>query len=172
MFNCLARLILACTALAPVGASYAWVAWFEGYKTTAYFLAGLCLMLFLVCDWLLQQTREHLQDFRFNFTSLEPVDDQITASLLLYLLPLFTAKFDTLNWQVWLPTIALFIFTASAGYIFLFNPLLHIRGWHFYKVGTPEGVTYLLITKKHLRRAGTAVKTGQVTEYVLLDMEG
>jgi hypothetical protein len=45
-------------------------------------------------------------------------------------------------------------------------------GWHFYKVGTKEGVTYVLITKKHLRNATETIEVGQLTEYIVLDLGG
>ena len=46
-----------------------------------------------------------------------------------------------------------------------------IMGWHFYKVGTKEGVTYLLITKKLLCNNKEPIIIGTLTEYVLIDLE-
>jgi hypothetical protein len=43
-------------------------------------------------------------------------------------------------------------------------------GWHFYKVGTPEGVTYVLITRKQLRSATGTIEVGQLTEYIVIDV--
>ncbi len=45
-------------------------------------------------------------------------------------------------------------------------------GWHFYKAETEEGVTYVLITKRQLRKAKEAVEIGQLTEYIVLDLGG
>jgi hypothetical protein len=43
-------------------------------------------------------------------------------------------------------------------------------GWHFYKVTTSDGVTYVLITRKQLRRAAELMQVGQLTEYILIDL--
>ena len=44
--------------------------------------------------------------------------------------------------------------------------------WHFYKVGTPKGVTYVLITKKELRHASQLLTVAQLTEYIVIDLGG
>lgn len=92
--------------------------------------------------------------------------------LLLYLLPLFTAQFATLNWQVWVPTIVIFAAVVATGHNYHFNPLLGLMGWHFYKVGTREGITYVLITKKQLRNTTGSIEVGQLTEYIVIDLGG
>ncbi len=91
--------------------------------------------------------------------------------MLLYLLPLFTDKINTLNWELWIPVIAIFSFITAFGYSYHFNPLLGLMGWHFYKVESTDGVTFVLITKKHLRTAADTLMVGQLTEYILLDLE-
>ena len=60
---------------------------------------------------------------------------------------------------------------TATGYNYHFNPLLGLLKWHFYKVQSNEGVTYVLITKKQLRTAANAVTVGQLTEYILIDLE-
>jgi len=90
--------------------------------------------------------------------------------LLIYLLPLFTAEFTTLNWQIWAPAIAIFAAVVATGYSYHFNPLLGLLGWHFYRVGTEQGVTFVLITRKHLRNAQETLKVGQLTEYIVIDL--
>jgi hypothetical protein len=42
--------------------------------------------------------------------------------------------------------------------------------WHFYKVGTKEGISYVLITKKQLRNATATIEVGQLTEYIVIDL--
>ena len=64
-----------------------------------------------------------------------------------------------------------FVLVVSTGYGYHFNPLLGLLGWHFYKVGTEEGVTYVLITKKELRSAKQCLTVGQLTEYIVIDIE-
>ncbi|RWT04598.1 hypothetical protein [Aeromonas caviae] len=61
-------------------------------------------------------------------------------------------------------------FPAYSHLPYHFNPLLGLMGWHFYKVSTPEGVTYVLVTKKELRRAQEGLTVVQLTEYIVLDI--
>lgn len=107
----------------------------------------------------------------FKAMTIEAADRENTALLLLYVMPLFTSQFDTLDWQFWIPTIVIFAVITATGYNYHFNPLLGLIGWHFYKVVSSEGVTFVLITKKQIRTAATKIKVGQLTEYVLLDLE-
>jgi len=172
MLNRLAKLLLTSTAIAPVLLSYAWVA----YRACAYHQALVlfvtCAVLVGICLGMLQYCKKHLERVPFSMTTAEAADRENIGFLLLYLLPLFTSSYSALNWQVWIPAIAIFAAVVGTGYSYHFNPLLGLMGWHFYKVGTKEGVTYVLITKKHLRNANATIEVGQLTEYIVLDLGG
>jgi len=170
MLNWLAKLLLTSTAIAPVLITYAWVAYQASEALQAAILLVACMTLIVICILVLRYARKHLERANFSATTVEAADRENMGFLLLYLLPLFTAQFDSLNWQVWVPAIAIFAAVVATGYSYHFNPLLGLMGWHFYKVGTEEGVTYVLITKKQLRRATGAIKVGQLTEYIVLDV--
>jgi len=132
----------------------------------------LGVLLFILCILLLKYCAKHLEKVDFSMTTAEVADRENIGFLLLYLLPLFTSSFSSLNWNIWIPAIVVFGAVVATGYSYHFNPLLGILGWHFYKVGTAEGVTYVLITKKQLRRAATNICVGQLTEYIVIDLEG
>lgn len=170
MLTIIARLLLTGTALAPVAFTYAWVAYFQGQQKVALLLLGAAGLLVVLCLLLLQQSKKNLPASMFKASSVEAADHENTAFLLLYVMPLFTSKFDTLDWHIWIPTIIIFGVITATGYNYHFNPLLGLLGWHFYKVESTEGVTFVLITKKHLRTAATEIKVGQLTEYLLLDL--
>lgn len=171
MSNWLAKLLLTSTAIAPVLLTYAWVAYQAGERKEAIELLVACLFLVVVCIVLLRYAKSHLERMKFSTTTAEAADRENIGFLLLYLLPLFTSPFSTLNWQVWIPALAIFAAVVATGYSYHFNPLLGLMGWHFYRVGTEEGVTYVLITKKHLREATKAIEVGQLTEYIVIDLE-
>jgi hypothetical protein len=172
MFNALARLLLTGTALAPVGLTYAWVAYVQGDHRTAKIILAISLGLVVICAILLRSATKNLAASDFRASSIEAADHENTAFLLLYVMPLFTSRFETLDWQFWVPTIAIFAVITATGYNYHFNPLLGLMRWHFYKVQSAEGVTFVLITKKHLRTAATDLRVGQLTEYILLDLGG
>lgn len=171
MLSSFAKLLLTATAIAPVGFSYAWVAYTEGRLNVALLAVAASLWLVLVCIWMLRYARKNLESSVFHISTVEAADRENMTFLLLYLLPLFTASFASLNWQVWIPILVIFAVIVSTGYSYHFNPLLGLMGWHFYKVSTPEGVTYVLITKKELRSAQDGLTVVQLTEYIVLDKE-
>lgn len=172
MLSRVAKLMLTSTAIAPVLLTYAWVAFQSGKSCVVLILAASCVALVFVCWLLLRYAKNNLERMSFKPVSVEAADRENMGFLLLYLLPLFTAQFDTLNWNVWIPAILIFAAVVATGYSYHFNPLLGLMGWHFYKVGTAEGVTYVLITKKQLRNATDTVEIGQLTEYIVLDLGG
>lgn len=172
MLNWFARLLLTSTAIAPVLITYAWMAYRDGALQQSAILLGLCVLLVFLCIGMLVYSTRQLERTQFKATSVEAADGENTAFLLLYLLPLFTADFASLNWQLWVPAILIFGVVVATGYSYHFNPLLGLLGWHFYKVGTAEGVTYVLITKRHLKNATETIEVGQLTEYIVLDLGG
>lgn len=172
MLNWLAKLLLTSTAIAPVLITYAWVAYQSDKEWQAVFLLVACLLLIAICVLMLRYSKKHLERVKFSATAVEAADRENMGFLLLYLLPLFTAQFTALNWQVWVPTIIIFGAVVATGYSYHFNPLLGIMGWHFYKASTKEGVTYVLVTKRQLRRATETIEVGQLTEYIVIDIGG
>lgn len=172
MLSGVAKLLLTSTAIAPVLLTYSWVAYQASYIREATLMLGACVFLLVICIGMLRYAKKHLERVNFSTVNVEAADRENMGFLLLYLLPLFTAQFSMLNWQVWLPAILIFAAVVATGYSYHFNPLLGLLGWHFYKVGTPEGVTYVLITKKQLRNATGTIEVGQLTEYIVLDVGG
>lgn len=170
MLSWIAKLLLTSTAIAPVLLTYAWVAYYAGHRAEAATLLVTCLILVWTCIRMLRYAKQQLERVKFTATTVEAADRENMGFLLLYLLPLFTAQFAALNWQVWVPAIAIFGSVVVTGYNYHFNPLLGLMGWHFYKVGTDEGVTYVLITRKQLRKASEAIEVGQLTEYIVIDV--
>ncbi len=170
MLNWISKLLLTSTALAPVLLVYAWVMYTDSKNWTALGLILLAAILVGIMLWLLSYCQKHLERSTFRVMSIEAADREYITFILLYLSPLFTAEFSDLNLNILIPTVMIFILVISTGYGYHFNPLLGILGWHFYKVNTDEGVTYVLITKKQLRSAKQCLKVGQLTEYIVIDL--
>jgi len=172
MLSCIARLALTSTAVAPVLLTYAWVAYQSGNRRAALMFFIVFVALFLICIGMLSYALNRLPTTNFKVTSVEAADRENVGFLLIYILPLFTADFDSLNWDVWLPTLVIFAGVVATGYSYHFNPLLGLLRWHFYKVGTSEGVTYVMITRKELRTSKGDFEVAQLTEYIVLDLGG
>jgi hypothetical protein len=171
MLNSIAKIALTATAMAPVGLTYAYAAWFAGETEWMWGLLLISLLLVMICVYVLRRAKIDLERMIFQAQSVEAADRENMGLLVLYLLPLFTDDFVTLNWQIAAPMLIIFAVVVGTGYSYHFNPLLGLLGWHFYKVSTPEGVTYVLITKKRLHDARNTIVVGQLTEYIVLDLE-
>ncbi|HAU1759017.1 TPA: hypothetical protein JBJ80_13370 [Legionella pneumophila] len=170
MLSVIARLTLTSTAMAPVLLTYAWVAFKSDRLGIFAALIASCILLTWLCIQLFAYTKKNLERSKFNIISVEVADVENLSFLLLYLLPLFTSSFETLNWDFLIPAIITFGAVVATGYSYHFNPLLGLMGWHFYKVGTTEGVTYILVTKKQIRNVSDTVEIGQLTEYIVVDI--
>lgn len=170
MLSRVARFLLTASAIAPVGLSYAWVAYTQGDMTVV-LIAALVSFVTLVSGLLmLWYSRVNLEPMDFRPQSIEPADSEPLGFMIFYTLPLFTDRVASLNWAAWIPIVGMFSLVVWSGYGYHFNPLLSIVGWHFYKVTSSDGVTYVLVTRRHIRSASEALKVGQLTEYILLDL--
>lgn len=172
MFSHAAKLVLTSTAIVPVGFTYAWMAYADGAPTTARNILVSCIFLLILGIGLIQYATWYLEFSPLNIVSVEAADRENTSFLLLYLLPLFTDKFSNLNWSVWIPTIVIFAILTATGYNYHVNPLIGMFGWHFYKIESTGGITYVLITRRHLRTASGTLKVAQLTEYILIEHGG
>ncbi|APX85009.1 hypothetical protein BV511_09960 [Methylorubrum extorquens] len=171
MLSSIARILLTATAIAPISLTYAWVSVYQGQVKIAVACCILGAVLWISCVVLLNYVRNNIEALPFKTASAEPADAESFGFLLLYLLPLFTDKIETLNWELWIPITLVFSIIIGTGYGYHFNPLLSLLRWHFYKITSDDGVTYVLITKKHLRTAARIHRVGQLTEYILIDLE-
>ncbi len=127
-------------------------------------------MLFALGFLLLAYLRRRLEKISFSFSSVETADRESVGMLVLYLLPLLETSFSNLGILMLIPAVVIFLALALTGYNIHFNPLFNLLGWHFYKVGTQEGVTYVLITKKRITNVAEGVTVGQLTAYTLVDL--
>lgn len=171
MLSTLARWLLTATSVAPVLLTFSIVFVIKKDWVTGIALLVACLILVILCLTMIRKARTQLEDIDFQASSIEAADRENVSFLVVYILPLFTANLAELNWNVWIPIIAIFAWITATGYSYHFNPLLNLLGWHFYRVNTHEGVTYVLLTRKELRSANTKLVVGQLTEYIVLDKE-
>ena len=167
----LSNLILTGTALSPVLFVYAVVALLEKeYMPAAIFTAvGILMVVFGI--FLLKFIKGWLEKFSLSLNSVEVADRESVGLLVVYLVPLLKTSFSELEYIVLVPAVAIFLALAFTGYHFHFNPLLRMCGWNFYKVGTPEGISLVLITRRNLRSASGNIVVGELTSYTVIDLE-
>lgn len=169
MLNWLARILLTATAVAPVMLVFAtYYIWQENYFVSL-ILTGIVIVLVLLLLLLLRFCDRTIERIDFSIVTTESADREYVTFLLLYLSPLFFSDLGNVNWSIIVPTLVVFVVFVATGYGYHFNPLMGLLGYHFYKVSTDEGVTYVLVTKKKLRTAKKVFTVGQLTDYIVLD---
>ena len=106
-------------------------------------------------------------------TDISPKDAWIVAYITSYMFPFASMAIDDFDVIVCgtiatvLVVIILFVNSATP------NPLLFLRKYHFYEVGTENGVSgYLLICKRKPRKAKDILTVKRVFEFLLIDSEG
>ena len=167
--NNIGSFILTGTSLSPVLLIYSLVALLEKQWCLALFLGLAGTTLVVAGVVLLTHVKKRLGLSNLTFTSVEVADRESVGMLVLYLLPLLRTTVSGLEWIILVPAGAIFLILAWTGTNYHFNPLLNFFGWTFYKVGTSEGVNYLLISRRSLRGLSN-VTVGKLTEYTVIDL--
>ena len=165
------NLILTGTSIAPVLFVYAVMALVEKEYLPSIVLTSIGLGLFLSGLLLLSHLKRNLEKSDENFTSVEAADRESIGLLVLYVLPLLRTPFSALEFTVLIPAVTIFLALAFTGFSYHFNPLLNLLGWRFYKVGTPQNVTYVLITRKKINNVARQFTVGKLTTHTVIDLE-
>ena len=169
MLNWFGRFVLAASALAPVALVYAWAAIVTKQYSVALGLILSAPLLLWMCVKLIRNAQANFEVSEISPQAAEATDRESVGLLVLYLVPLFTDSFTTLQWTVIVPSLLGLGLIVSTGYNFYFSPLLGMLGWHSYKVTDQAGITYIIITKRQLRSALQTFRVVQLSEYLLLE---
>ena len=167
----IASTLLTFAAIAPVMFVYSLLAIFEGKYPASFILAVVGILMVLSSLFVLQHAQKHLEKMPFRVSRVEVADKENLGILILYLVPLLRTSFSDLDLLVLIPAVAILLAFSVTGYGYHFNPLLNMLNWHFYKASTEEGVSYILITRKHLYSVADSITVGQLTKYTVIDME-
>jgi len=174
MLSGTAKLLLVLTSFAPVLLTLAFMSWLQGqFKWGGVSNLSAAGLLIAIAVLTIHQAARRLETFEIQIQSLRTVDREIIGFLVAYLLPLISQPSAPLiDWRVAIFVLALFFMVVWGTHSYHFNPLLGMLGFHFYEVTTTGNITYVLITRKDLRRTRSVGRVVQVSEYMLLDATG
>lgn len=174
MLGKLAKALLVCTSIAPVLFTLAFIEyrggnfWFAGAR---YVL--IASLLALVCWAVLQAADRQLQIIPFKIQSASTADKEVLGFLLTYIIPLLFSNSETsgvsLDFGTTAFLIVLFGFVVWGTHAYDFNPLMGALGFHFYEVTNSQGISYVLISRKHIVNVKDVCEVVQLTEYVVLE---
>lgn len=172
MLGKLAKALLVCTSIAPVLFTVAFIEFREGnfwFSGARYVL--IATLLALVCWAILHAASKQLQVLPFKISSASTADKEVLGFLLAYVIPLLFG--GTTNFSLDLETvgfvIVLFAFVVWGTHAYDFNPLMGVLGFHFYEVTNSQGISYVLISRKHIVNVKDVTQVVQLTEYVVME---
>jgi hypothetical protein len=169
----LGKLLLVITSLAPVLGAYAVNSAVHGQKQHAVIYLAVGVGLSMICLLLLFACKTQLAREPLKVVKVAVADKKPLAFLLAYLLPLLTKGTFELSMD-WMTSAYVFIIVGVVIFhsnYFTFNPVLSLRGYHFYEVESATGMSYLFMTKKVIRRQDNEFVVVAVSDYVYLDVE-
>lgn len=170
--NMLGNLALTMTTITPVIFIYAIVCLIDRAIMLGVMLTLVGVGFFLLfLAFVAIAPNSSLEKSSFSFTSAESANKESMSIILIYLIPLLRNPVANFDWIFPITTVTIIIAMAITGYNYHFNPLLNVLKWNFYKVGTKEGVSYILVTRKEIHNTLRTFTVGQLTPYTLIDLE-
>ena len=161
MLNAIAKPLLVSTSMSPVLIAYGINALADEkgpWEYMPWFIAAISMVC--LCLLILHFSKTQLEKQHIKVKSIKISDKEVMTFLLAYLLPLIPAKTIGISGHV-------LIYYSNA---FDFNPLLGLCGYHFYEVQSEDGITFLLITRKHLLKPEQMVEVVQLFPYTFLNL--
>lgn len=164
------KLLLVSTSLAPVLATL----WFVELSQNWVWTAGIkyiitAFVLLVVCILLIQLSKSQLESFPVKITAVKSADREIVGFILVYLLPLINKSSVNLNPPALVFVAALFFGIVLTSHSYHFNPLLGFVDYHFYEATAEGGITYILVTRKSIRKCKDINRVVQISEYMILE---
>ena len=135
-----------------------------------WFIAAISMVC--LCLLILHFSKTQLEKQHIKVKSIKISDKEVMTFLLAYLLPLIPAKTIGISGHVLtiLFVFSMFFLAIYYSNAFDFNPVLGLCGYHFYEVQSEDGITFLLITRKHLLKPEQMVEVVQLFPYTFLNL--
>jgi hypothetical protein len=173
MANKVQRFIYNLSSAAPLAFVFALV-WYQQYKTVRIpiVFVGIGLVLIVLLYLSFAYGKLHIASIAIRTTNISPNDGWVVVYIIAYLVPFASIALEDFDLKVSaiiaLGLILILPFVNSA----IPNPLLFIRGYHFYSISAENGISnYILISKRSLRNSQHLKSVQRIFEYLLLDME-
>lgn len=170
--NKFSKLLLVSTSFAPILLTYAFVIYILGGSIiTMISLVVVVMALVVICLGLLKFAYEKIERQRIELNSISTADGEVVGFVIAYLIPILSIANPSIDYRVVCFIAAMFLVVIWSTNSYHINPLINLVGYHFYEVSAEDNVTYLLLTKKELRKTSSIKKIIHLTEYMILDGE-
>jgi hypothetical protein len=173
MLNAIAKPLLVSTSMSPVLIAYGINAVADDKGPLEYLpWFGAAVGMVCLCLLILRFAKTQLEKQHLKVKSIKSSDKEVMTFLLAYLLPLIPAKTIGISGHYLTVVFVFSMFFLAIYYsnAFDFNPLLGLCGYHFYEVQSEDGMTFLLITSKHLLKPEQVAEVVQLFPYTFLNV--
>lgn len=172
MLNKLAKFMLVGTSLAPILVTWAFADWrSRGWSPIQLTLILVAALLAVLAALLIKAASDQIAPISFSATSLRTADTEVLGFIVAYLLPLVSTRvgdFDLVLLAFVAGLLGLVVWNTNT---YTVNPMLSLFGYNFYEVANEDGVSFLFVSRRDLRRVADVSSVRQLTRYVLLDGE-
>jgi hypothetical protein len=171
MANKLQLFIYRLSTAAPLAIVFALV-WYREKETILFpvLCLGISMAIIVMFFASFSYGRHKLPPVSVNVIEIVPKDSWVVAYVISYLLPFASIALTDFDYRIsaiiaiLIMVVIPFINSASP------NPLLFIIGYHFYFIGTENGIKdYLLISNRKLRSKDQIHSVKRLFEYLLID---
>ena len=97
---------------------------------------------------MIRSSKKYLAKHKLGILEGETKDSEMATSLISYLLPLVSMTITDINVYALFGLLAILLFLLVCTRIIVFNPVIYLFGYKYYKIKVNGGVTYTLITKE------------------------
>jgi amino acid transporter len=143
----------------------------NGSIITTVSLIIIVVALVTICLCLLKFSYKKIERQKINLNSISTADGEVVGFLIAYLLPILSVANPSIDYKVIGFIAGMFLIVIWTTNSYHINPLINLVGYHFYEVSADDNVTYLLLTKKELRKTSSVKTIIHLTEYMILDGE-
>lgn len=162
------------SSAAPVCFTFAFV-WYMQKKTIVIPLTFLIIGMVLIGMMCLSFSygKRNLAPITIRTSDISPNDGWIIAYIITYMLPFANMVID--EWNLILCGGLAIIIMLCVPFVntAIPNPILFIRGYHFYQISAENGVSgYVLISKRKLRRKQDLKVINRMYEFLFIDYDG
>jgi len=170
--NKIAKILLVTTSFAPIILTYAFVIWVcDGSLITIVSLLAVVVFLVIICLALLKFAKTQIEVQKIEITSISSADGEVLGFVIAYLLPILSLTNPSIDFKVILFIGVMFLIVIWSTNSYHVNPLINMFGYHFYEISSNDNISYLLLTKKELRKTTSIKSIIHITEYMILDAE-
>ena len=173
MGNILQRLIYNLSAIAPLCSICALV-WYWKKKTMEIpcIAIGIGIALIILFMISFAYGKKHLAPIKIRTSDIAPYDSWVIMYIITYMFPFASLAIKDFNLIICVVIGGVLIMAVPCVNTAIPNPILFLRGYHFYQVSGEHGISgCVLISRRRIRKAKDLKTVNRIFDFLFLDAE-